>query len=403
MKRYIDEKTGKIVNILNVDEANKVLKILVDYFFTDSNMPNGRLNLVGLLRDFMKLAKIEDILKLIDYMDEYKKTLKLSKDEEENFNSLYRFLSVYKDFYDSKMNIEDATNYISDMAIKKDDIAKKAEKDLSKQDQILKVFFDNGFALNRLAKISCDTWENKIHNQLSNDKKEAIISIEQEIAYQDLLEFAGKDDLEFSANDIKETHNDSKKKDSEKIEEVNKTEKLDINIKIPEKKSEVKVDVETKKEENTEKKEDKIPTIQINNIKANDEDISVKVKNIEIPDDANNQRGEIVEKKEEKVPTIQINNIKGLEDDVPPKPKKENSGENDQKSRRDQGFMSNIQIFVPGEDDEESGKEDKKVNPLEIKNATENVDFKDSVEFFNNVLDEKMSKHSTDDSDGFRD
>lgn len=400
MKRYIDEKTGKIVNVLNIDEANKVLKILVDYFFTDSNMPNGRLNLVGLLRDFMKLAKIEDILKLIDYMDEYKKSLKLSKDEEENFNSLYRFLSVYKDFYDSKMNIEDATNYISDMAIKKEDIAKKPEKDLSKQEQILKVFFDNGFGLNRLAKISCETWENKIHNQLNNDKKEAIISIEQEIAYQDLLEFAGKDDLQFSANDVDDN---TKKKDNEKVEEVNKTEKLDISIKIPEKKQDTKVDVETKKEENTEKKEEKIPTIQINNIKTNDEDMSMKVKNIEMPNDLDTLKVENVEKKEEKVPTIQINNIKGLEDDVPSKPKKENSGESEQKSRRDQGFMSNIQIFVPGEDDDESGKEEKKVNPLEIKNATEKVDFKDSVEFFNNVLDEKMSKHSADDSDGFRD
>lgn len=397
MKRYIDEKTGKIVNILNIDEANKILKILVDYFFTNSNMPTGRLNLVGLLRDFMKLSKIEDILKLIDYMDEYKKNIKLSKEEEENFNILYRFLSVYKEFYDSKMNIEDATNYISDMSIKKDEIAKISENDLSKKDKILKVFFDNGFSLNRLAKISCDTWEKKINNQLNNDKKEAIISIDQEIAYQDLLEFAGKDDLQFSANEVSDV---IKKKDNEV--ELNKNEKLDINIKIPEKKPEVKVDVEIKKDENTEKKEEKIPTIQINNIKVEDE-TTPKVKNIEVSSDLGNTRkNENAEKKEEKIPAIQINDIKGLEDDVPPKPKKESLLDNDQKSRRDQGFMSNIQIFVPGEDDED-GKEDKKVNPLEIKNATENVGLKDSVEFFNNVLDEKMSKHSSDDSDGFRD
>ncbi len=398
MKRYIDEKTGKIVNILNNDEANKIIKILVDYFFTDSNMPTGRLNLVGLLRDFMKLSKIEDILKLIDYMDEYKKNLKLSKEEEENFNTLYRFLSVYKEFYDSKMNIEDATNYISDMSIKKDEIAKEEEKDLSKKDKILKVFFDNGFGLNRLAKISCDTWEKKIHNQLNNDKKEAIISIDQEIAYQDLLEFAGKEDLQFSANEL---NDDIKKKDNK--EELNKSEKLDINIKIPEKKPEIKVDVEIKKDENTEKKEEKIPTIQINNIKLEDDETLSKAKNIEISNGlGDTKKDENAEKKQEKIPAIQINNIKGLEDDVPPKPKKESLLDNEQKSRRDQGFMSNIQIFVPGED-EEDGKEDKKVNPLEIKNATENVGLKDSVEFFNNVLDEKMSKNSSNDSDGFRD
>ena len=214
---------------------------------------------------------------------------------------------------------------------------------------------------------------------------------------QDLLEFAGKDDLQFSANEVSDV---IKKKDNEV--ELNKNEKLDINIKIPEKKPEVKVDVEIKKDENTEKKEEKIPTIQINNIKVEGE-TTPKVKNIEVSSDLGNTRkNENAEKKEEKIPAIQINDIKGLEDDVPPKPKKESLLDNDQKSRRDQGFMSNIQIFVPGEDDED-GKEDKKVNPLEIKNATENVGLKDSVEFFNNVLDEKMSKHSSDDSDGFRD
>ncbi len=470
MKRYIDEGTGKIVNILNNDEANKVVKIFIDFFFTETTMPEGRLNLVVLLRDFIKLTEMENIYKFIEYIEEYKKSLKLSKDDEKDFDVLYRFFKAYKDFSEPTINIEDAKNYISDMTNKEEELSKKPKDSLDKTEKILNVLFENGFVLCRLAKISCDTWENKIQNQIKNDKKEAIISIEQEIAYQDLLEFASKEKVgtskKISSKDVNtnSTNSTNENKEKEKVNEseisASKNSKVSIDVQVPEKKEPIKIEVETKKAEINDKKEEKIEnvpnkevktsTIQINhgfdigNNVTPEPQITINANKPE-----NIQKEKVSEKKEDKGPEIQINRGIQIEDDVPQRPSKpqmqdkaeniskiDNSqnkvekeptiqinrgiqiddvpqkpkpSANDQKpqvdnnlekNKKDEGYISNIHIYVPGVDDEE--KEPKNVSPLEIKNATEDVNLKDSVEFFSSVLDSRRS-NDDDEEDSFRD
>lgn len=113
-----------------------------------------------------------------------------------------------------------------------------------------------------------------------------------------------------------------------------------------------------------------------------------------------------------KITQKEINSLLGLDDNLGNNANSSNQQkvpevkkiENDEKNKRDSGYTSNIHIFVPGVDDE---KQSNIINPSEVKKATENIDLKESVDFFNNVLDDRMSRKSLlnddDDMDGFRD
>ena len=418
MKRYIDEKTGKIVNILEKDESNKIVKILIDYFFVEGAVPTGRLNLVSFLRDFIKLGDIEDLNKIVEYIGEYKKTLKLTKEDEDDFEVLYKFFRMYKDLEEAKLGIEDATNYISEMTDKKDELAKKDKKEMTKKDKILKVFFDNGFEFKRLAKVACEAWENHIKEEMNNGKKEVYITLEQEIAYQDLLEFATCDSVEVPKKENIVVEVDKKpvenKEENKKEENVEKTSKIDINVQVPERKEPVKIEIETEKEEikpeikveNVEKKDQKVHSIHINTL--GDDDLIVG--NHDSSQSENKPK--IVEGDPQKITQKEINSLLGLDDNLGNNANSSNQQkvpevkkiENDEKNKRDSGYTSNIHIFVPGVDDE---KQSNIINPSEVKKATENIDLKESVDFFNNVLDDRMSRKSLlnddDDMDGFRD
>lgn len=444
MRRYIDEKTGKIVNILDKEEANKIVKILIDYFFVEGSVPAGRLNLVAYLKDYIRLGNIEDLKEIADYITEYKKEIKISKEDEEDFETLHQFFRVYKDLEESKITIEDISNYISEMTDKKEELFNKEQKDMSKKDKILNFVLDKDMDFKVLAKIACDAWENNLKEKMNSTKKEVHVSLEEEIAYQDLLEFAAGADVEIA------------KKTVNKKEE--KMSKMAINIQMPDKKEEpvtskVEIEVkETKKEElpkeeketveSVEKEEEKIHTIEINHVleddvpeksSKDDDETEVEVQPFHreeaketktsphqitqhdinellgLDEDlGNNSNFPIFSKKpdtknvesvekEEKVHTIEINHL--VEDDVPQKPERTD----EEKRRREEGYTSNIQIFVPGVDDK---KEENNINPEDVKKATENVDLKESVEFFSDVLDDMSSKkeESNEDSDGdFRD
>lgn len=450
MKRYIDEKTGKIVNILEKEEANKVVKILIDYFFSEASMPAGRLNLVGFLSDFIKLGNIEDLNKIVEYIGEYKKNLKLSKEDEVDFEVLYKFFRMYKDLEESKLGIEDATNYISEMTNKKEELSKKDNKEMTKKDKILKVFFDNGFEFKRLAKVACEAWENHIKEQINSQGKEVYVSLEQEIAYQDLLEFASSENVELPTIEDKKVETEKKeiqskleekKSENAKFEDTTKNleseNKVDVNVQIPEVKEPVKIEIVTKTDEKTSKPEQNVSTIQINHLAEDDELMSsanVQTKThdeqkvekkadaphkitqhditslLGLDDDLLNNSNNVqpTNTKEEKIHTIHINPIE--EDDKVSASKHDNNAV-EQKSqvssesnvKKEQGYTSNIHIHVPGID---KTRENTHVTPEEVKKATENVDLKESADFLNNVLDDMTSRNiriDEDSEDGFRD
>lgn len=444
MRRYIDEKTGKIVNILDKDEANKIVKILIDYFFVEGSVPAGRLNLVSYLKDYIRLANIEDLKEIADYITEYKKGLKISKEDDEEFETLHQFFRVYKDLEETKISLEDISNYISEMTDKKDELESKEQKDMSKKDKILSFVLDKDMDFKVLAKLACDAWENNLKEQMNSGKKEVHVSLEEEIAYQDLLEFAAGTDIEIAKKTV------NKKED--------KISKMAINIQMPDKKEEpvvTKVEIKAKEEkkeelpkeaetvvESVDKAEEKVHTIEINHVleddvpekpAKDDEETEAEVQPFHreevketktsphqitqhdinellgLDEDLGNNSNfpifskkqddkkiESVEKSEEKVHTIEINHL--VEDDVPQKPERTD----EEKRRREEGYTSNIQIFVPGVDDK---KEENNINPEDVKKATENVNLKESVEFFSDVLDDMSKKEESDNEsdDDFRD
>lgn len=445
MKRYFDEKTGKIVNVLTVEEANRIVKIVIDYFFVDTNMPKGRLNLMSLLRDFIKLASLDDISKFTKYIEEYKQTLKLNKEEQENFAMLYQFFKVYQDYSNENLNIEEAANYILEKRNQKELIEKKDANELTQKEIILKVLFEKGFSFDRLAKVACETWEKKIQDKIKKDKQEVIISIEQEIAYQDLLDFASHASTP-TAKKAEDKVVERKEVKSEKSEKdiVGKDMKAENNrdsrIDVPQKTPEVKIQVETKKQDEREIKAEK------NNTLEQKKDATIQINHGILEDDVPIRNNPVREEKAQTVATIQINPIIDLEDDVPPRPKKgrdeiENLEEKSKKEaehkkeekiptiqinpfpddnkddmnkaenkervyqyKKEPPITSNIHIFVPGVDDiEKEGLTQNPVKPLEIKKATEDVDLKESVDFFHDVLDDKLTNQNSDDEDSFRD
>lgn len=345
MKRYVEEGTGKIVNLLTGEEAKRIITMYINNYFGSEKIPESRKRLLSYLVDFLNYSKSDEKQKFVDYIKNYEKELELKKEEKKVYDKLVEFFTAYSETVTADIDISKVAKYIMEKSTKEKLIDEKKEKsqEFTLDEKILDELFSNGFNFSNLASEACKAWEKKLNDALSSKNGEIFVSLDDDIAYHDLLDFV-KTGTFATEIEIKD------KKNEDKVEKLNE---------------------KTEKEATVSYEDNKVPTIE----------------NLEIKDDALNT--DAVETKKVEAPikqNLEINNV--------PNENKQNKQEN----------IPLIQIQIPEDDEndenlqpkdkEERNTPNDKVDPLSIKDATENVSLNDSVDFFNNVLDQKISNSS---------
>ncbi len=348
MKRYIDEKTGKIVTVINNAEAIQILDMYFEHNFGSNKMNEQRMKFLSYLSAYMKVASEDEINKIVVHLEEKKSQVDASnQDAVKKYNSLVKLFKLYEDLNSPLIDIVRAYQVISALETTriKIDSAKKSNENLSAKEVMLSELMNHGFEFKSYGEQICKKWEETIEDRLK--KGEVEISLEEEMAYQDLL-----------AYDIKPATKPSKV--VPKLETEIKTE-VKPEIKPEIKKEEIietpKVEVEAKKVE--EKVE--TPKIEVN--------IEKKV----VP-----QKEQVVEvtpkvEVESKKPEVVVETPK-VEVKVEEKPEE------------------NTVVVTP------KIEVKKEVQPTQVSSKTQDVDLNESLDFVNGIIDsKKLSNNNTSD------
>ena len=200
MKKFIDKESGKIVTVLNVDEAKKILEMYIEYCQGKREVKKGRLNLVNYLGDFIKYSNEKDMSKFYDILLKMKDNLELAKQEQKAYDSLLSFFEIYNKIDKGEFEVSSVTTFITNAISKKQAIDEKIlnGQELNFEEKLNNIFFNENFDLSILAKNACNKWDELLKEKITASNGEIEVSLKEEIAYQDLLAFSNKDNMPVS-------------------------------------------------------------------------------------------------------------------------------------------------------------------------------------------------------------
>lgn len=264
MKKFIDKESGRVVTLLNVDEAKKILEMYINYCLGKREVKIGRLNLVNYLGDFVKYATNKDMAKFYDVLMKEKEAFGFSKSDLKSYESLVAFFEIYSGIEKGEFDIINVSNYIMEAINKKKLIDQKINdsSDLNFEEKLNHIFFNKDFDLSVLAQDACKKWEELLNKKIGESPDGIDVSLKDEIAYQDLLAFCDGEDFQTEVKTPENVTQHEEKKVEPIVVEHNaiKEEKKDNNVKVQpvaaSKKEEIEVSVpleetkvELKKEE----------------------------------------------------------------------------------------------------------------------------------------------------------
>lgn len=281
MKKFIDKDSGKIVTVLNVDEAKKILEMYIEYCQGKREVKKGRLNLVNYLGDFIKYSNEKEMSKFYDILLKMKENLELAKQEQKAYDSLLSFFEIYNKIDKGEFEVSSVTTFITNAISKKQAIDEKISngQELNFEEKLNNIFFNENFDLSILAKNACNKWDELLKDRINASNGEIEVSLKEEIAYQDLLAFSHKDNMLVSNKiDIKEDIENNDKEDDKESEEKN-----------DEIKDEIKDDINNVQNtlEEHKKNEEFVGPIIVNNIDKDSKEEKDEIKN-------NNEEDEII-------------------------------------------------------------------------------------------------------------
>lgn len=267
MKKFIDEKSGKIITVLNNDEAKKILEMYIEYCQGKREVKKGRLNLVNYLGDFVKYSNEKDMSKFYDILLKLKGNFEFSRNEQKAYDSLLSFFEIYNKIDKGEFEVSKVTSFITDTISKKKNIDEKilGNQELNFEEKINNIFFNENFDLPILAKNACNKWDELLKQKINDSNGEIEVSLKEEIAYQDLLALSNKEDILVSNKIIEDTEKDDENKEiiNEQIPQDNIE---DLSIDVDENNSQ-------ESEEKKEDKEDKDEKIEEKNVTNEEEEI----------------------------------------------------------------------------------------------------------------------------------
>lgn len=270
MKKFIDEKSGKIITVLNNDEAKKILEMYIEYCQGKREVKKGRLNLVNYLGDFVKYSNEKDMSKFYDILLKLKGNFEFSRNEQKAYDSLLSFFEIYNKIDKGEFEVSKVTSFITDTISKKKNIDEKilGNQELNFEEKINNIFFNENFDLSILAKNACNKWDELLKQKINDSNGEIEVSLKEEIAYQDLLALSNKEDILVSNKIIEDTEKDDENKEiiNEQIPQDNIE---DLSIDVDENNSQ---ESEEKKEDK-EDKDDKDEKIEEKNVTNEEEEI----------------------------------------------------------------------------------------------------------------------------------
>lgn len=258
MKKFIDKESGKIVTLLNNDEAKKILEMYIEYCQGKREVKKGRLNLVNYLGNFIKYSNEKDMSKFYDTLLKLKENLELSKAEQKAYDSLLSFFEMYNKIDKGEFEVSSVTSFITNTISKKQTIDEKilGNQELNFEEKIVNIFFNEDFDLSILAKNACDKWDKILKEKINSSNGEIEISLKEEIAYQDLLAFSNKENVIVSLKENEENNfveSEEINEIEDKAEEEEKTEEINVNV---EGEDEIDVEAEVEAETEIDKKEE---------------------------------------------------------------------------------------------------------------------------------------------------
>lgn len=229
MKKFIDKETGKEVNVLTEEEAIRIARMYVNHCTGKEKMPNNRLYLVSYLYDFLVYGDDDDMENMIKALAEI--TNSQPEEEKETYIAIYNIFKKYEEFTKDDIKIVEATSYIFSMDNNKTIINRKKSngEPLDSTQKVLSGLFDEGLDFNSFASHICEVWNREVKEKLSHYGEEVDIPLDDELAYQDLLQFANTGKLPEKAEYMIDFENLSLKKKTEDIEakeESNNYEKI---------------------------------------------------------------------------------------------------------------------------------------------------------------------------------
>lgn len=349
VKKFIEKENGRIVTLLNVDEAKKILEMYINYCLGKREVKIGRLNLVNYLGDFVKYASNKDRAKFYEVLTKEKESFVFSKSDLKAYESLLAFFEIYNGIEKGEFDIINVSNYIMDAINKKKLIDQKVSnnEDLDFEEKLNQIFFNKDFDLSILAQDTCKKWEELLNKKISESPDGIDISLKDEIAYQDLLAFGDGEEFQ---NEVKTKKNISAQ-EGKKVENV-----------VEEEKNEIK-------------------TTPVTEVKKEEIKVSVPVEETKTP-----IKETKVETKKEEVKEVAKGEIK------------EEKNENESKTEESFGPI----ILNAINDKEEKDKQDKKrdneqdeiiIGSSSIREATQDVSLRDAAGFFNDAIDD-ISKNN---------
>ena len=284
MKKFIDKEKNRIITVLNVDEAKKILEMYINYCLGKRDATKGRLNLVKYLGDFIQYSEKKDITRFYDILVKDKETFEFSKSDLKAYESLLAFFELYNNIENGEFELNAVTNYINSAVTKKQTIDSKVEnkEELTFEEKLNNIFFNKDFHLSILAKNACEKWEEMLKQRIEQSENGIDVTLKEEIAYQDLLALCDSDNLITTSisNQDKAFDQDKNSQQDSKQETVisnsenqGEAKKQEIISNDPE--PDIQIDVDEKKEDNNQtnekKDEEVIGPIIVNNVEENNE------------------------------------------------------------------------------------------------------------------------------------
>ena len=349
MKKIFDKQSGRIISILNVDEAKKVLKMYINYCLDKQEVKKSRLNLVEYLGDFINYSEKKDIAKFYDILVKEKDGFEFSKADAKAYDSLISFFELYSNIENGTFELNNVSSYITAAVEKRASIESKLEngEELNFEEKLNNIFFNKGFDLNLLAKHACQKYEEDLKEKIEQNADGVDVSLQEELAYQDLLDLCS-----MSEEDIKINAEIAEQADEEVGEEA----------------AEETEDAKEQTVENDIKEE----TEEINDVQDSKDDEQELV----IEDDGSTQsEGQEIEAQQD------VN--------------EENNSEEVQNDTDSQDSNS------------DSNEDDTVIQPDEVQQATGDISLRDAADFFNGALDgfadtkKDDNEDNNDDSDSF--
>lgn len=226
MKRFIDKETGKEVNVLTEEEAIRIARMYVNHCTGKEKMPNNRLYLVSFLYDFLVYGDDDDMENMIKALAEI--TNSQPEEEKATYTAMYNIFKKYEEFTKDDIKIVEATSYIFSMDNNKTVINRKKanNEQLDATQKALSGLFDEGLDFSSFASHICEVWNREVKEKLSHDGVEVDIPLDDELAYQDLLQFSNTGKLPEKAEYMIDFKNLSLKK---KIDDIEIKQESNIN------------------------------------------------------------------------------------------------------------------------------------------------------------------------------